>query len=457
MSNGGVDYYSVNYNEAEDARLSSSKASYGEEGQNDAEGGPFVNEGRQRVVTTTQTLVNLFKVYLGSGILGLPAAFRSGGLLASILVMCAVSVFTTHSMMMLVRAKRRAEQKNPDIVSFTDIAYLTYGRIGARLVDCLLMFTQYGFCCVYVVFVSQNTANFLPDWGWFVSWRMVVVWWIPVLIFLANLPTLKHMSFVAMFANFAISISIITILIAAFVQISDDLDPPPGTKVPSHDWWIVPNTLALMFGVAIYAFEGIGVVIPAETAMKEPQNFIKVLMVTMLGSSINYMSFGLICYLAWGTDTEDLVTVNLRDFADGYLPWQILYTCVTIGLIIAIAATYPIQLFVVTDIIEEAMFKPGRLSPRFRFFKVFAFRSLLVLGTVGIAIGVPDFNLLMGLIGSLGCTTLQFIFPGMFCLKLFPEAPLYQKAISVFYILFGLAGGGLGTYQTISELIKKYT
>jgi len=38
-------------------------------------------------------------------------------------------------------------------------------------------------------------------------------------------------------------------------------------------------------------------VIPAETAMKEPQNFIKVLMVTMLGSSINYMSFGLICYL----------------------------------------------------------------------------------------------------------------------------------------------------------------
>jgi len=41
---------------------------------------------------------------------------------------------------------RRAEQKNPDIVSFTDIAYLTYGRIGARLVDCLLMFTQVSSC-----------------------------------------------------------------------------------------------------------------------------------------------------------------------------------------------------------------------------------------------------------------------------------------------------------------------
>jgi hypothetical protein len=26
---------------------------------------------------------------------------------------------------------------------------------------------QYGFCCVYVVFISQNTANFIPDYGWY--------------------------------------------------------------------------------------------------------------------------------------------------------------------------------------------------------------------------------------------------------------------------------------------------
>jgi len=65
-------------------------------------------------------------------------------------------------------------------------------------------------------------------------------------------------------------------------------------------------------------------------------------------------------------------------------------------------------------------------------------------------------TLLHLLSGSLGCTTLQFIFPGMFCLKLFPEAPLYQKAISVFYILFGLAGNNRHLLQHASPRVGGY-
>lgn len=98
------------------------------------------------------------------------------------------------------------------------------------------------------------------------------------------------------------------------------------------------SSAAVMFGMAIYAFEGIGVVrtvssslsrklrfsaraenvtwiiefyvcltkppplhplqvIPAETAMRKPQQFTPVLLGTMFGSSINYICFGLICYL----------------------------------------------------------------------------------------------------------------------------------------------------------------
>jgi proton-coupled amino acid transporter len=471
MHDGGV-HFSVNYDDAENEEKQKlhhrhhhaySEVAVSEDDPTARVGDHVVNEGRQRIVTTTQTLVNLIKVYLGSGILGLPYAFREGGFLTSLLVMAFVSVITTHSMVMLVLAKRRAEQLDSRIVSFTDIASFTYGRVGAWLVDFLLVFTQYGFCCVYVVFISQNTANFIPDYGWYVNWRMVVVWWIPVLIILANLPTLKHMSFAAMFANVAILTGIVVILIAAFIQMNNKWGEgshplPHGKKDPfAIDWWIVPETAAVMFGMAIYAFEGIGVVIPAETAMKKPEHFIPTLLVTMVGSSLNYICFGLICYLAWGVDTNTLVTVNLHDFAEGSKPWEVLSILVTIGLIIAIASTYPLQLFVVTDILEEALFKPGRLSSRCKPLKTFVFRTLLVLGTAGIAIGVPDFGLLIGLIGALGSTSLQFVFPGLFHLKLFPEAPLYSKAISVFYVLFRLAGGILGTYQTVQQIVEKYS
>ncbi len=43
---------------------------------------------RVRTHRTTQTLVNLVKVYLGSGILGLPYAFREGGLLVRAAFWC---------------------------------------------------------------------------------------------------------------------------------------------------------------------------------------------------------------------------------------------------------------------------------------------------------------------------------------------------------------------------------
>jgi len=390
---------------------------------------------------------------IGSGVLGLPYAFREGGLVTSLVVVVLVAVIVTHCMLMLVNAKRKAEEEDPTVVSFSDIAYFTYGRAGAILVDVLLVFTQYGFCCVYVVFISQNTANFLPDSGWYVSWRMVVIWWIPVLVILANLPTLKHMSYASMFANLTIILSILAIMGAAVGKL-DEKDPSEVSD--DIEVWIVPSTIAVMFGMTIYSFEGIGMVIPAETAMKRPEHFKTVLVTTTAIASFIYITFGLICYVAWGTDTDQIVTVNLNDYADGETVWEVLSIIVMVGLIIAIASTYPLQMFVVTDILEEAMFKPGRLSTKHRWIKVFFFRCLLVLGTVGVAVSIPDFGLLMGFIGAVGCTALQFIFPSLFQLKLFPDAPLYCKAVPVIYILFGLAGSIAGTVQTVLELVDKH-
>lgn len=68
---------------------------------------------------------------------------------------------------------------------------------------------------------------------------------------------------------------------------------------------------------------------------------------------------------------------------------------------------------------------------------------------------VPEFSLLISLIGAMGGASLQFVLPALFHLKLFPEASTPRKALSVLYIIFGLVGGGYGTYDTISQLIDK--
>jgi hypothetical protein len=71
--------------------------------------------------------------------------------------------YTCSSNLILVDNKvdiNKEEGRKQDAVTYGDVAEATFGKWGLVAVDALLMFTQFGFCCVYIIFVSSNTANF---------------------------------------------------------------------------------------------------------------------------------------------------------------------------------------------------------------------------------------------------------------------------------------------------------
>ena len=113
------------------------------------------------------------------------------------------------------------------------------------------------------------------------------------------------------------------------------------------------------------------------------------LLLACLGSStLNYAIFGSLCYLSWGTDT------NGNGIGEAAI------TVVQASLVFCIAGSYPLQLFVFTDLFESWLFKPGRLSKENVVLKQNISRALLVLGTCLVAVAVPNFALLMGIIGK---------------------------------------------------------
>eukprot|EP01089_Gocevia_fonbrunei_P017196 TRINITY_DN5506_c0_g1_i1.p1 TRINITY_DN5506_c0_g1~~TRINITY_DN5506_c0_g1_i1.p1 ORF type:complete len:483 (+),score=49.10 TRINITY_DN5506_c0_g1_i1:26-1474(+) len=414
----------------------------------------FVNAGRLQTVSASLTLANLIKCYLGSGLLGLPFAFHQGGFLASFVVMLTVGVMTTHTMNILVNCKRKINAYDASVVTFEDIAYHTLGKWGKKAVVSLLLFTQFGFTCVYIVFLGTTLDGLIEDYTSLqLDWRLIVLCWIPLLCLLANIQTLKSLGPLAIFANVCILGSIIIFMVACLVNFSN--------KVHHHEklemeWYANWESLPIMLSVSIYAFEGIGVIIPAETAMKEPEKFGSVLTTTMIVSVLNYTVFGLVGYLGFGSDIKSVITINLTTFARGSVGWDTMNLFVTISLMIAILITYPLQLFVVTDICEEAMFKEGRLSVKNKWAKQIVFRCGLVFMGAGVAIGIPNFGLLISLIGSLGTTSLQFVFPGLFYLVLNPHASRWLRLLALFYVCFGISSGILGTVQTVRELIDQY-
>ena len=116
---------------------------------------------RERSASATMTCLNILKSYMGSGILGLPYAFAQGGLIGSLFLMTLLGVIATHAMYLLVRAKHILIEQDKKVVTYGDVAEACFGKVGLYIVNAMLIFTQFGFCCVYVVFVSTNVTLFV--------------------------------------------------------------------------------------------------------------------------------------------------------------------------------------------------------------------------------------------------------------------------------------------------------
>ena len=74
------------------------------------------------------------------------------------------------------------------------------------------------------------------------------------------------------------------------------------------------SQLPLFFGTAIYAFEGIGVILPLENQMQTPQDlrgWNGVLNTSMIFVTCLYYAVGFFGYLQYGDDVEGSVTLNL--------------------------------------------------------------------------------------------------------------------------------------------------
>lgn len=86
---------------------------------------------------------------------------------------------------------------------------------------------------------------------------------------------------------------------------------PPFNERENVGSW---RTLPLYFGTALFAFEGIALVLPLQNSMKNPKEFSKPLGVLNVGMSIVtaiYIIVGCVGYWQYGDHTEGSLTLNV--------------------------------------------------------------------------------------------------------------------------------------------------
>lgn len=385
--------------------------------------------------------------------LGLPNAWQQSGVIGALVSMFILSVISLHCLNLLVQAKETLIERGERVYTFGDVctkAFGKYGRFGGILVDIILCFCQLGVCTSYIAFLGQNTQALLAPVTT-LPWHVFAAGWIIIMMVLSWIRTLKSLAPLATIATGCLAAGLVAIAIAASMSLHDNVVAHTFVKPKLMDWGHLPN----MISIAIFAFEGIGFVIPAQTAIKDPKRYPFVLTFCIVVVGLLYCFFGTLAYVGFGPGTKAQIIDSLLAWANGDKAWSIVAKIITVGLIAAIAFTYPIQIFVATDLIEEKLFPPKDTNMAVFWIRN-NFRAALVLITGLIALTVSQFDVIMGLIGSLGAAPLQFIFPPLIWLAVhWKQCGVPKKALLIFYTIFGVAATIVGTGVNVMDLIKK--
>lgn len=148
-----------------------------------------------------------------------------------------------------------------------------------------------------------------------------------------------------------------------------------------------------------------------------------------------------------------------------------------INIILTIKAllSYPLPYFASANLIETTLFKrkpnenshPHGYGPqpfpscwhRDGEFRVWAvgLRVLLIMATLGMAVTIPYFAILMGLVGNFTGTMLSFVWPCYFYMSLkWNQLSLQTIALNVFIICAGSFCGLIGIIISFNRLVDKY-
>lgn len=210
--------------------------------------------------------------------------------------------------------KSGAEVEDPDFAETIELCFRNgpprlrpWSRFFKFLVNFFICLTQLGFCCIYIVFITDNFAQlwntYIPGYKFNFMVKFAIVL-LPIMI-MSMITNLKYLAPLSTIANICMAAGVSLTLYFAFQGLPD---------ISERKYVGELNDLPLFFGTAIFAFEGIALVLPLKNAMKKPKLFSRpsgVLNIGMVFVASLFIVVGFFSYWKWGDLVEGTVTLNL--------------------------------------------------------------------------------------------------------------------------------------------------
>lgn len=237
-----------------------------------------------------------------------------------------------------------------------------------------------------------------------------------------------------------------------------------GFSISQYHTWDVhalpffdPEGFPVAWCIILFSFVSHPYLPSVEEKMKSPQKFALVMNICYTIAAVFKIAFGTTAVLTFKTDTMQEVSENL--------PFGPLKTAIDTFLGLNGMFSYALPSFALINIIDKYDLKfipPCYSTEDYTLSNKelcvnFFLRVLLVLLSVTVAVMVPEFSLLMAVVGSVSAVALVLVFPALFHLNLKKEELTSAGyAADVGIIVIGFFSTMFGLFFSVKKLVKVY-
>ncbi|KAL4474446.1 hypothetical protein ABPG72_007845 [Tetrahymena utriculariae] len=406
--------------------------------------------------STMFAYMNLFKGYIGSGILALPYAFTQAGWVLSSLIFLLVAFIVYDTMNLLFEL---ADSYGKEGVDYQFIAKHHFGRKGQFIVSTFLVIFQVGCCISYVIFFMKFLENVFDMAGKnqgndFIYLLIALA----IIIPMSFINSISAFAKISILANFMIVITLLAIFSYNIQKISN-LEPEMYNRNlnDTFDFSRIP----MMIGVSIYAFEAIGLIFSIRNSVENPQQqFGAIFRNTNIVMVSVYIVFSVVAVIAYGDDMNEIILFSLPNDQKSVQFFQIMYA-------FALIMSYPLQLLPTFQILEsnlkihkfiyqQRVPDHSNKEPCSVVTRRMIVRVSVTLCICFCAYAVPRFAIFLNIIGAVAGTSLQFILPIIMYLQTFKDTIRNIKKFKLYiFFLIGVIGGLSSFIFSVIELSQQ--
>lgn len=382
----------------------------------------------------------------GAGFLSLPRALGNTGWIGvpMMIFFCVIVGFsgTRLGLSWVILEERWPQYRGACQMPYMDIAERALGKHGRRLALACVLITIVGGTIVFLILIAQfMNVGLVPSLS-ICEWVLIST---AVLLPFTWLGTPKDFWQASVVAVISTSVACLVVFIMVILERSDHENPIYQNPDVS--------SFSLGFGAILFAFGGASVFPTIQNDMNDKSQFPKSVIIAFSCLLAMYMPVAIVGYAVQGVDVDDniLLSVNI---SNGVVKAAIVMQ------VLNLLGTYLITFNPIGQTFEGLFNVESKFGlPRI------LLRTTVVLGELVIALAVPDFGMILNLIGGSSVTLCTFVLPPLMYMKLIDmkgdtswpnrSIKLWERVLLWEIIVLGTVGGIASTVSAIMAIIDQ--